>query len=266
MWWLTFFSAVIDTILVNEIAPRPHNSGHYTIEACETSQYENHLRAILSLPLGSTRLKVPSSTMVNLLGASDSFDEVLRAVRRSLEVEGATVHLYGKKESRRGRKLGHVTVVGSSDAQVRQRVAQIVDALPSLYRTEEDIVAGSKPARGFSHPHPLVSVIMGSDSDLPVMKAAADILSRFDVPFELNIVSAHRTPLLMAEFAQDAEARGVKVIIAGAGGAAHLPGMVAAMTSLPVIGVPVKGSTLDGVDSLHSIVQMPVRVTPLPSH
>jgi phosphoribosylaminoimidazole carboxylase len=197
--------------------------------------------------------------MINLLGASDSFDDVLPAVRRSLEVEGATVHLYGKKESRKGRKLGHVTVVGASDARVRQGVSQIVDALPSPYRSEEDIITREYPGTdGLSHPHPLVSIIMGSDSDLPVMKAAAGILGGFGVPFELNIVSAHRTPLLMTQFAQEAEARGVKVIIAGAGGAAHLPGMVAALTPLPVIGVPVKGSTLDGVDSLHSIVQMPV--------
>ena len=99
---------------------------------------------------------------------------------------------------------------------------------------------------------------MGSDSDLPVMIAAARILDNFGVPYELTIVSAHRTPERMTEYAHGAAARGLRVIIAGAGGAAHLPGMVAAMTSLPVIGVPVKGSTLDGVDSLHSIVQMPV--------
>ena len=99
---------------------------------------------------------------------------------------------------------------------------------------------------------------MGSDSDLPVMLAGARILDGFSIPYELTIVSAHRTPDRMAEYAKSAAARGLRVIIAGAGGAAHLPGMVAAMCALPVIGVPVKGSTLDGVDSLHSIVQMPV--------
>ena len=99
---------------------------------------------------------------------------------------------------------------------------------------------------------------MGSDSDLPVMKVGAKILKEFGIPFELSIVSAHRTPQRMANYAHSAAKRGIKAIIAGAGGAAHLPGMVAAMTPLPVIGVPVKGSSLDGVDSLYSIVQMPV--------
>lgn len=98
---------------------------------------------------------------------------------------------------------------------------------------------------------------MGSDSDLPVMLLAAQHLKKFHVPFELTIVSAHRTPDRMAHYARTAASRGLRCIIAGAGGAAHLPGMVAAQTVLPVIGVPVKGSTLDGVDSLHSIVQMP---------
>ncbi|KAJ1891912.1 phosphoribosylaminoimidazole carboxylase ade2, partial [Coemansia sp. IMI 209127] len=104
---------------------------------------------------------------------------------------------------------------------------------------------------------PLVGIIMGSDSDLPTMRPAAQILERFGVPFELTIVSAHRTPDRMFEYARSAHKRGLKVIIAGAGGAAHLPGMVAALTPLPVVGVPVKGRCLDGVDSLHSIVQMP---------
>lgn len=99
---------------------------------------------------------------------------------------------------------------------------------------------------------------MGSDSDLPVMKAAADFLADFGIPYELTIVSAHRTPKRMMKYAADARSRGIKVIIAGAGGAAHLPGMVASMTSLPVIGVPVKSSnSIDGWDSVLSILQMP---------
>jgi 5-(carboxyamino)imidazole ribonucleotide mutase len=107
---------------------------------------------------------------------------------------------------------------------------------------------------------PVVGVIMGSDSDWSVMQAAADALTEFDVPHEVRVVSAHRTPLDMAEYAQRAAARGLRVIIAGAGGAAHLPGMVASMTTLPVIGVPVPLSHLDGLDSLLSIVQMPAGV------
>ena len=108
--------------------------------------------------------------------------------------------------------------------------------------------------------NPLVGVIMGSDSDWPVMSAAAEALDTFDVPYEAHVVSAHRTPLDMADYAQAAAGRGIKVIIAGAGGAAHLPGMVAALTTLPVIGVPVPLKYLDGMDSLLSIVQMPAGV------
>lgn len=103
-----------------------------------------------------------------------------------------------------------------------------------------------------------VSIIMGSDSDLPVMQQAADILDSFNVPYEMTIVSAHRTPERMFEFAREAAGRGIKVIIAGAGGAAHLPGMVASITALPVIGVPIKSSnSIDGWDSILSILQMP---------
>jgi 5-(carboxyamino)imidazole ribonucleotide mutase len=105
--------------------------------------------------------------------------------------------------------------------------------------------------------HPLVALIMGSSSDWETMKHAADMLERFGVEHERHIVSAHRTPVWMAEFATGAEARGVEVIIAGAGGAAHLPGMVAAHTVLPVLGVPVQSAALQGLDSLLSIVQMP---------
>lgn len=104
---------------------------------------------------------------------------------------------------------------------------------------------------------PLVSIIMGSDSDLLVMQEVAKILEKLEVPYEISVVSAHRTPDRMFEFAKKADTRGIQVIIAGAGGAAHLPGMVASLTHLPVIGVPIKTSTLQGVDSLYSIVQMP---------
>ncbi|KAI9262160.1 phosphoribosylaminoimidazole carboxylase [Phascolomyces articulosus] len=232
------------SILLNEIAPRPHNSGHYTIEACDTSQFENHMRAILDMPLGSTAMKVPASIMVNILGSSTDMVECYKPCHEALVTDGATIHLYGKKECRAGRKMGHITVVGESMMQAQERLKPILKAM------EPDV------ERHLSL-RPLVGIIMGSDSDLPVMKVGAKILKDFGIPFELSIVSAHRTPMRMVEYAQSAAKRGLKTIIAGAGGAAHLPGMVAAMTSLPVIGVPVKGSSLDGVDSLHSIVQMP---------
>jgi 5-(carboxyamino)imidazole ribonucleotide mutase len=104
---------------------------------------------------------------------------------------------------------------------------------------------------------PPVGIAMGSDSDLPVMDAAAEVLDEFDVDYEMRVLSAHRTPGVMKEYAETAHERGIEVIIAGAGGAAHLPGMLAASTPLPVIGVPVQTSTMSGIDSLLSIVQMP---------
>jgi 5-(carboxyamino)imidazole ribonucleotide mutase len=108
--------------------------------------------------------------------------------------------------------------------------------------------------------HPLVGVVMGSDSDWPTMQAATEVLAEFDVPFEADVVSAHRMPTEMLTYGQQAAGRGIRVIIAGAGGAAHLPGMLAAVTPLPVIGVPVPLTYLDGMDSLLSIAQMPAGV------
>ena len=117
------------------------------------------------------------------------------------------------------------------------------------------MTAASKPLT-----QPLVAVIMGSTSDWETMKHTVETLEKFDIPFEHSVVSAHRTPAWMGEFAQNAAQRGLEVIIAGAGGAAHLPGMVAAQTVLPVLGVPVQSRVLNGVDSLLSIVQMPAGV------
>lgn len=106
--------------------------------------------------------------------------------------------------------------------------------------------------------NPLVSIVMGSKSDLPVMKKAAEVLEELNIPFELSIMSAHRTPYRMIDYAESARKRGLKVIIAGAGGAAHLPGVFAAFTTLPIIGVPIKSSnSIDGWDSILSILQMP---------
>eukprot|EP00127_Corallochytrium_limacisporum_P006889 Clim_evm4s237 gene=Clim_evmTU4s237 len=233
------------SLLVNEVAPRPHNSGHYTIEACGTSQFENHVRAVMDLPLGSTELVVGASAMVNLLGleSDERTQEVLKAC---LDITNCRIHWYGKGQSRKGRKMGHFTVTAQDAGELMKNINEFLDKmkltpLPAL---------SSKPS-------PLVGIIMGSDSDLPKMSAAADILKSFGVPFEVTIVSAHRTPDRLVNYARSARGRGLQCIIAGAGGAAHLPGMVASMTSLPVIGVPVALKYLDGVDSLHSIVQMP---------
>lgn len=107
---------------------------------------------------------------------------------------------------------------------------------------------------------PVVGIIMGSDSDFPTMKETAEICRQFGVPYELRVVSAHRTPNDMADYGRTAHERGIKVIVAGAGGAAHLPGMIASHSPLPVIGVPVQSRSLNGIDSLYSIVQMPAGV------
>jgi 5-(carboxyamino)imidazole ribonucleotide mutase len=119
--------------------------------------------------------------------------------------------------------------------------------------SEERVSAGASES-------PLVAVVMGSTSDWETMRHAAEVLEQFGVPHECAVVSAHRTPRRMSEFAEGAEARGLEVIIAGAGGAAHLPGMVAAQTTVPVLGVPVKSKALKGLDSLLSIVQMPAGI------
>ncbi|GLT28362.1 hypothetical protein SLA2020_033020 [Shorea laevis] len=232
-------------VLLNEVAPRPHNSGHHTIESCYTSQFEQHLRAVVGLPLGDPSMKTPSAIMYNLLGEEEGEPGFILAhqlIARALGISGATAHWYDKPEMRKQRKMGHITIVGPSMGVVEARLKSMLN--------EE----GSDK---LSSVMPRVGIIMGSDSDLPVMKDAAKILDMFGVPHEVRIVSAHRTPEMMFSYASSARERGVQVIIAGAGGAAHLPGMVAALTPLPVIGVPVRATVLDGIDSLLSIVQMP---------
>ncbi|SCU79893.1 LADA_0B03862g1_1 [Lachancea dasiensis] len=245
-------------LLINEIAPRPHNSGHFTIDACVTSQFEAHVRAILGLPLPRNFASLATSNtnaiMLNVLGDKTEKNKELQDCERALQTPGSSVYLYGK-ESRPQRKMGHINIIASSMQDCERKLRYITGETneqpfaSAVHELETNIPGTSKK--------PEVGIIMGSDSDLPVMSAACNILSQFGVPYEVTIVSAHRTPHRMSKYAIEASKRGIKAIIAGAGGAAHLPGMVAAMTPLPVIGVPVKGSTLDGVDSLHSIVQMP---------
>lgn len=257
------------SLLLNEVAPRPHNSGHYTMDGCVTSQFENHLRAVLGWPLGDTSLNCGSSLMLNMLGEADD-DEGVRIAHdlmaKAYKAPGASVHWYDKAGMRKGRKIGHINIVAGSREEGRQKLA-VLDpaAADSLRRSDEAarragvLTAAAGSSSGGSGSGAKVGIIMGSDSDLPTMKAAEDVLREFGVPCELSIVSAHRTPERMMDYARSAHKRGLQVIIAGAGGAAHLPGMVAAMTPLPVIGVPVKpaGAYLDGMDALLSIVQMP---------
>ncbi|KAL8710804.1 MAG: hypothetical protein Q9220_004607 [cf. Caloplaca sp. 1 TL-2023] len=259
-------------IWINEIAPRPHNSGHYTIEACSLSQYEAHLRAILGLkiPEESVRFLTPSTNavMLNILGgASPSSHQTM--AEKALAIPRASIHLYGKGDARPGRKMGHVTLVADSMEEASSLMKPLIN-LADLIRagrqnphpepTPKDAHTASiwgQVERPIIPIRPLVAVTMGSKTDSPVLAAGIKLLEELEIPFAVTITSAHRTPEKMTKFAQEAALRGVKVIIAAAGGAAHLPGMIAANTWLPVIGVPVKASVLDGQDSLLSIVQMP---------
>jgi phosphoribosylaminoimidazole carboxylase len=186
--------------------------------------------------------------VVNVLGAkSGTIEDTMRGSNAALSMRGATVHWYGKGGCRAGRKMGHINLTADSHGELDQMLSKIM----ALEDIPESVVPG-----GLGNA-PLVGVIMGSESDLPTMQAAVNILKEFNVPYEVDIVSAHRTPDKLVSYSRNAATRGLQVIIAGAGGAAHLPGMVAAMTPLPVVGVPVKTSTLNGQDSLLSIVQMP---------
>ena len=215
------------------------------MEACDIDQFEMHLRSILDMPCPQPEMRVPLAVMVNILGGGTLQDTMIYP-RRAMRVPGASLHWYGKSENRAGRKMAHITVTANDEITLRTRLSEL-----GLDLTDIDHFLG------ISAHQAKVGIIMGSDSDLPTMVEAAQVLDQFGVKFELTIVSAHRTPNRMYSYAQSAVERGLKVIIAGAGGAAHLPGMVAALTPLPVIGVPVKTSTLNGNDSLLSIVQMP---------
>jgi len=264
-------------LLINEIAPRPHNSGHYTMEVCPISQYDAHLRAVLDLPIPAdgTRFMTPDTTaiMINILGGVQAHTHML-AVAKALTVPGARIHMYGKGNGRPGRKMGHVTVVAGSIQNAESQIEPLISLIDKIRaeRRQKPQVKLAPPEKLLQElapgilrgPEsaiiPLVAITMGSDSDRFVLKPAVELLCEFNIPHIVTITSAHRTPERMFSFAREAASRGIKVIIAAAGGAAHLPGMIAALTTLPVIGVPVKGSVLDGQDSLLSIVQMPVSI------
>ncbi|KAI4172180.1 MAG: hypothetical protein LQ343_003740 [Gyalolechia ehrenbergii] len=261
-----------DEILVNEIAPRPHNSGHYTIEACPMSQYEAHLRAILGMPVTSEDVefigKDTNAIMLNILGGfKPTSHQTL--VEKADVVRRVRVHLYGKGDARPGRKMGHVTLVTDSMSKAVTRMEPLI-SLADLIRAER-LNAQTKPTlrkggetntqrlqnEPTSSMSPLVAVTMGSKSDSSVLAPGIKLLEQLEIPFTVTITSAHRTPEKMREFAKSAADDGIKIIIAAAGGAAHLPGMIAAHTWLPVVGVPVRGKVLDGLDSLLSQSQMP---------
>ncbi|KAL4977553.1 AIR carboxylase-domain-containing protein [Aspergillus desertorum] len=246
-----------NSLLLCELASRVHNSGHYTIEGTALSQFDAHLRAIVDLPIPpeSLQLRQPS-IMLNIIGGSAP-DTHLKAAEAALSIPQASIHLYSKGAAKPGRKMGHVTVTASTMHEAEKYIQPLIDVVDEIRSQRPDIKTKPAPS-GPTKPAPQVAVMMGSDSDLKTLVPGLKLLrDTFGIEPAVDITSAHRTPTFMAEYSASAAARGIKVIIAAAGGAAHLPGMAAAHTALPVIGVPVKGSSLDGVDSLYSIVQMP---------
>ncbi|RXG48005.1 hypothetical protein VDGE_04435 [Verticillium dahliae] len=267
------------TITVNEVAPRPHNSGHYTIEAVPyMSQYKAQVASILDIIPRSIKLqpRVAGAVMLNILGgAQEDSHDALVDLTESLYDDDMDIflHQYGKA-SKPSRKIGHITATSySPSTNLEQLAAPLIkevdrirqgriDAATAALRPSDATPAQNPavvaPATSSRDPaNPLVVVTMGSDSDLPVLRAAFEVLERFGVPYDFTITSAHRTPHRMIELGRSAAVRGVRVFIAAAGGAAHLPGMLASETTVPVIGVPIKATHLDGHDSLLSIVQMP---------
>jgi len=293
--------------MVNEVAPRPHNSGHHTIEAVPyMSQFQAQLHAVIDLPVPEKLIpRSKSAIMLNILGGATptSHHDLTKLARGTFDEDMEVyLHLYGK-DSKPGRKIGHITLISNLSINKLEEKAQpfiqLVDEIRQkrIDSPAESLQPQEKPPVDFSSmlqthgssfsdkpvvksaapstqstvqtysvdvsDKPLVLVTMGSDSDLPVLKAGLDILREFGVPFALNITSAHRTPKYMMRVANEAAGKGIKVIIAAAGGAAHLPGMMSSETPLPVIGVPVKATHMDGMDSLLSIVQMPVCPGPL---
>jgi phosphoribosylaminoimidazole carboxylase len=242
-----------DSLLINEIAPRPHNSGHYTIEACPLSQYDAHLRAILDLPIpqSALRLREPS-IMLNILGGQTP-DSHVQVAKKALESPNASIHLYGKGDARPGRKMGHITITAPTLEAAEREIQPLIDFVDE----QKGKALGPRTDPASTKDEPLVAVIMGSDSDLPVLRAGLEILQKLEIPFTTRITSAHRTPDWLREFSKTASSTSLKVIIGAAGGAAHLPGMCASWTTLPVIGLPVKATHMDGWDSLVSMTQMP---------
>ncbi|KAJ5217274.1 phosphoribosylaminoimidazole carboxylase [Penicillium chermesinum] len=230
-----------NSLMLCEIASRIHNSGHYTIEGCALSQFDAHIRAVTDLPIPAKSLEIRTpSIMLNIIGGATP-DSHLKAAEAALSIPNASIHLYSKGAAKPGRKMGHVTVTAATMFEAETLIQPLIDVVDKMRAERPDIKTKAAASGAPKPPRPGLKLLEKTFGIVP----------------EVEITSAHRTPDYMAQYSAQAAARGIKVIIAAAGGAAHLPGMAAAHTALPVIGVPVKGSSLDGVDSLYSIVQMP---------
>lgn len=243
------------------------------------SQYRAQLHAILDIVPASIKLqpRVSGAIMLNILGGAheDSHNSLVDMTNTLYDDKmDIFLHLYGKS-SKPGRKIGHITVTSySPDTDLEDLAAPLIKEVnrireDRLSTTTAQLRPNAPPTNAPAAKsagsatssrdikNPLVVVTMGSDSDMGVLRGAFEVLERFHVPYDFTITSAHRTPGLMSELAKTAASRGIRVLIAAAGGAAALPGMLASETTVPVIGVPVKATHLDGQDSLYSIVQMP---------
>lgn len=240
---------------VNEIAPRVHNSGHLTIEACRMSQFEAHLRAILDLPISQADLELrESAIMLNILGGSSPTSH-LEVRDTAYQVPGAAIHLYGKAEAKPGRKMGHITVTGPNIQTAYNTMHPLILKVDQIRASRPGKELG--PAPPAPKPQALVLVVMGSRTDEPEVEDALSVLRDFGIRYRAQVRSAHRSVDEMIQAGRSAAGEGFKVIIAAAGGSAHLPGMMAAVTTLPVIAIPVKGKSFDGMDAVYSSLQMP---------
>jgi phosphoribosylaminoimidazole carboxylase len=196
-------------VLTIQIAPRVHNSGHLTIEACPISQFEAHLHAILDLPIPERRLRLREpAIMLNILGGKGPRDHH-RLAQLALSIDG-TVHLYDKGLGTLGRKMGHITITAPTMREAELMMTPLIKEFDAIAGTVQTVLS-KEP----SSPAPVVAVVMGSDTDLATMAAGIIILEKFGIPHMVRITSAHRTPDYMAEFAARAAGEGLKVIIAG---------------------------------------------------
>ena len=245
LYGIELFLTEDDTLLVNEISPRPHNSGHHTIESATYSQYNLLVKLLLGFKIEDNNVEQPA-LMVNILGSnfngSATFD--LEKVNILLS-QGVSVHNYQKKYNTPERKMGHLTYLGSDPETIKM-----------IHNFKSKLVILSNVSLEPKQ-KPIIGVIMGSISDYNIIRPIINVLDEFGILYECKVVSAHRMPLEMYDYAKKATEKGLKVIIACAGGSAHLPGMTASLTTIPIIGLPVNTTTLNGLDSLYSIVQMP---------
>lgn len=244
-------------ILVNEIAPRVHNSGHHTIHTTNVSQFEMLARILVGYPIEQPIELCPQYVMRNLYPSQGFAAAATANTRYAIvnhlavfdPIKGPFFVDYGKPSLGRWRKMGHITHIGKTHKHVHEEMHWHRRNLVIEYVAKED----SRDEKQTNS----IGIVMGSESDWPVMQEACAMLQELHLGYEVTVVSAHRTPDRLCVYAKTAQSRGIRVIIAGAGGAAHLPGMLAANTVIPVIGVPIKTAALNGVDSLYSIVQMP---------